>query len=105
MKTRLSTEQIRTKYKKARFYYYALIPISLIPFGILFFLSLFVPETPVFINILLLLIFLGFHIARHFVARCPVCGYFLFFWMFKDLLHTKCPYCKTDLITGEVSEK
>ena len=105
MKTCLSPEQITAKYEKARFYYYALIPICLIPFGILCFLSLFVPSTPTFIKILLLLIVLGIFFARYFVARCPVCGYFLFFWPFKTLLHTKCPYCKTDLSTGEVSEK
>lgn len=101
MKTRLSPEQIRTKYKKARFYYYALVPIACIPLGIL----CVVPKAPTPIRILLLLAVLGIFAARYFVARCPVCGYFLFLPMFKALLHTKCPYCKTNLSTGEVSEK
>lgn len=101
MKTRLTPEQIRTKYRKARFYYYALIPTSLIPLGIL----CFAPNAPALIRILLLLAVLGIFVARDFIARCPVCGYFLFFPMLKALLHTKCPYCKTDLSTGECSEK
>ena len=92
MKTHLSPEQIKTHYKKIRFYYYLLLPISLFPIGLL-----------CLVHVLLILAFFIFHVARIFIARCPVCGWFLFPGRFLILLYAKCPYCKTQLTTGELS--
>jgi len=103
MKTHLSPEQIKTHYKKIRFYYYLLLPISLFPIGLLCLVLLYIPDAPIFIHVLLILAFFIFHVARIFIARCPVCGWFLFPGRFLILLYAKCPYCKTQLTTGELS--
>ena len=105
MITRLSSDEIKAKYKKIRFYYYILLGISLLAFAALYILVTVFPNSFALLKIMSLLLLIGIQVARIFVARCPVCGNFLVNLLFLIWLPGKCYYCKTNMITGDLIDK
>lgn len=69
MITRLSSDEIKRKYKKIRFYYYTLLGINLLIFAALYISVTVFPDSFVLFKIVLILFLIGIQVARIFFCK------------------------------------